>query len=148
LSTSATGPIPTTGTTLASPTSVPSAPASSTSGAKIAGAVVGPVCAVALILGLAYMFFRRKRNVSATEIAPQCAQPKVGLAESRPVLQSPGSDMPGNVTYYRMSVPLRTPARRYPHRLWLRVRRTITSKVRFGKWKARLRCGAYSASVP
>jgi predicted lipid-binding transport protein (Tim44 family) len=40
------------------------------SGALIAGAVVGPICAVALILGLAFLFLRQRRNNTLTAITP------------------------------------------------------------------------------
>jgi hypothetical protein len=35
------------------------------SGAAISGTIVGPICGVALILGLAFLFFRRGRNKPA-----------------------------------------------------------------------------------
>jgi hypothetical protein len=52
-------------------TTIPSSPTAisnhnSLSGAAISGTVVGPICGVALILGLVFLYLRRSRNKSAT----------------------------------------------------------------------------------
>ena|SRR6266480_5431610 len=52
-------------TTISQTSTVPPPPATSShniSGAAIAGAVVGPICGVALLLGLAFLFLRRRRT--------------------------------------------------------------------------------------
>jgi hypothetical protein len=58
------------------------------SGALIAGAVVGPICAVALILGLAFLFFRRRRNHTALNAQQQQQQ------QNQPDMQNQGPPPP------------------------------------------------------
>jgi len=60
-------------------------PSSSSSydGAKIAGVVVGPIAAVVLIIGLAFIFFRRRRTNGTAAVYPhtQPVQPVMGWSQ-------------------------------------------------------------------
>jgi hypothetical protein len=83
-------------------TTVTPAPASSNSSAKLAGAIVGPICAVILILGLAYMFYRRKQNVGAMAITAPVAHSKQDGPEPRPrpvELPPECAELPGDLSY-------------------------------------------------
>jgi hypothetical protein len=50
----------------------------SLSGAAISGTVVGPICGVALILGLAFLYFRRSPNKPATAESANVQVPPQG----------------------------------------------------------------------
>lgn len=56
-------------TTTSSPTQTPT-PSKGFSSAAIAGVVVGPICGVALILGLVFMLLRRRRNKDIPSVDP------------------------------------------------------------------------------
>ncbi|PMD13429.1 hypothetical protein NA56DRAFT_755736 [Hyaloscypha hepaticicola] len=74
---SSSSPTPTRTTTItSSPTAISNH--NSLSGAAISGTVVGPICGVALILGLAFLYFRRSRNKSATAGSSNVQSPPQG----------------------------------------------------------------------
>lgn len=88
-------------TTTSTPTPITG---SGNSSAKLAGAIVGPICGVALILGLAYMFYRRKQSVGTG--APQVAHAKHGWPEPGPVVQPSGpQEVAGDMSYARARPP-------------------------------------------
>lgn len=84
------------------------------SGAAIAGAVVGPICGVALLLGLAFLCLRRRRNdplkekesANAHPLTPNLRNPPFGYVAYKPAVYDPELS-PANITnpYRPRSVP-------------------------------------------
>ena len=113
---STTSPSSSTTPTISQTSTVPPPPATSghnISGAAIAGAVVGPICGVALLLGLAFLFLRRRRTSptiaeasteASTYVKP--LNPGLGGATFGGYSESkPGPDLNTTHTIRPMSIP-------------------------------------------